>query len=386
MKLPVRSLALACGLLLSHSAFVQAQVPPPPPPTPTIWSFLGIPHAHYAIKTQMVNRHGKHPGLEPKPLIKAIADPANLESPFDVIKVAAKVKQAEDAKPQKIKAIKYLAKMGCSCYDKDKEITKALVSAMGDCTEDVRKAAVEAIGESAMSECCATCSQRSCCNEDITAMLSKLAYEHDEMGCFVEPSAEVRQAAADALQICCPNCGPPDTLEEPPMIEGTLEAPMIEGAPPAPMVDPAPAPPVLDAALLFPPLELPSVSSVGDVPESANETQQRASSRRRAQFVATQDMAAHSASQPAAAEASQQRTADMLIDPEQNIAQVRFSGRNAPRIGERLRVFRPTAYGFKLAGELEVFQASSDAALVRPIDNLELATIGEGSMVVRADE
>ena len=80
-------------------------------------------------------------------------------------------------KAQKIKAIKYLAKIGCGCYDKGGEITEALLDATADCTPDVRKAAVEAIEDAASCGCCKKCGSASCCNETLTKRLSEMAYE-----------------------------------------------------------------------------------------------------------------------------------------------------------------------------------------------------------------
>jgi hypothetical protein len=142
--------------------------------------------------------------LERKDALKRIADPANLASDNPAIKAAAEIKAAEDMKKQKIKAIKYLAEIGCGCYDKDGKITEALLAATDDCTPDVRLAAVEAIQDSAGGNCCKKCGSTSCCSEEISKRLSEMAYERDDDGCPVEPSAEIRAAAKCALNICCP--------------------------------------------------------------------------------------------------------------------------------------------------------------------------------------
>src|SRR5687767_12439154 len=100
--------ATLIGALLWLASDLEAQVPPPPPPSPTIWSFLGIPQGMYKIHGHLVNRRGNLPKLEKKPPLKALADVANLKSEVPAIKAAAEIKQAEDLKPQKVKAIKYL--------------------------------------------------------------------------------------------------------------------------------------------------------------------------------------------------------------------------------------------------------------------------------------
>ena len=116
-----KSIAVFLGLLLGPclANVATAQAPlPPPAPVPTIWDKLGVGEFDNCFQSKFINANGNHPGLEHKPLLKKIADPANLQSDNPAIKAAAQVKQQEDLAPQKIKAIKYLATMGCGCYQK----------------------------------------------------------------------------------------------------------------------------------------------------------------------------------------------------------------------------------------------------------------------------
>ena len=180
----------------------------------TIWRFVGIPQGVQKVRDVLTNRRGNFPGLERRDPLKRIADPANLESENPAIKAAAEIKKAEDMKKQKIKAIKYLATIGCGCYDKDGKVTEALLAATDDCTPDVRLAAIEAIENAASGECCKRCGSTSCCNEAVTKRLSEIAYERDDNGCPLEPSAEVRAAAKRALCVCCPRRAPAGMIEE----------------------------------------------------------------------------------------------------------------------------------------------------------------------------
>jgi hypothetical protein len=219
---------------------------------------LGIPQGLNKAHTQFFNRHGNTPRLEKKPPLLNLADPSNLESEIPAIKAAAEIKQAEDLKPQKIKAIKYLASIGCGCYDKDEKITKALIAAMEDCTEEVRVEAVKAVMEAASGECCVYCSQKNCCNEKVVEQLYKTAYEMDDEGCYLEPSERVRQAAAEALQVCCWAAGGPPDLAPEPLLEGTDEPDMLEAPPDDELREEesaadAPQPPPIAEALLMPP-------------------------------------------------------------------------------------------------------------------------------------
>ncbi|MCA9197713.1 MAG: hypothetical protein KDA87_09255 [Planctomycetales bacterium] len=191
--------------LLTDSAFAQET---PAAPTPTIFSFLGIPQGAKKVHGALFNRKGKHPKLEKKPPLKALNDPANLESEWPAIKKAAEVKMAEDAAQQKIKGVKYLTEYGCGCYDSDGSVTEAIVATLTDCTESVRVAAIEAVADAARGKCCNNCGQVCCCNEDILKTLARIAYERDETGCYLEASKRVREAAAGALALCCRGRGP----------------------------------------------------------------------------------------------------------------------------------------------------------------------------------
>jgi hypothetical protein len=202
------SSTFAATLLLGSSLFAQEALVAPPP-TPTLWSFLGIPQGAQKIQGALFNRRGNRPRLEPDTPMRALNDPRNLFSKVPAIKKAAEIKQAEDLKPQKIKSIKYLASIGCGCYDKDGSVTDALIAAGEDCTEDVRLATMNAIHESASNKCCSNCGQICCCNEKLMTKLAEIAYERDDAGCYKEPSSRVRAAAAEALRACCPGGAPP---------------------------------------------------------------------------------------------------------------------------------------------------------------------------------
>jgi hypothetical protein len=179
------------------------------PPVVTVWQRLGIPQAFKSMQGNLINRRGNLPGLEPKPPLLGIADPANLESEVPAIKAAAEIKQQEDMAAQKIKGIKYLAGIGCGCYNKDGSITDALLAALDDCTEKVRFETVKAIGEVAKDEACENCKLKACCSETIVKRLAELAYEKGDACCWLEPSERVREAAMEAMNSCCPG-GPLD--------------------------------------------------------------------------------------------------------------------------------------------------------------------------------
>ena len=195
MKRPKKFFAAVVLLVLLAGCQVK-------PDAPSLWQYLAIPQTAGRLRDNLINRRGRLPGLERKPMLRSIADPANLLSNAKVIAVAAKVKQSEDQAKQKIKAIRYLAKVGCACYDSDGSVTEALVAALSDCTEKVRLAAAQAIADSAKDESCDECRQQGCCSRDLRKKLSELAYQTDDDGYWVEPSERVRKAAELALSRC----------------------------------------------------------------------------------------------------------------------------------------------------------------------------------------
>ncbi len=230
-------IALAGGFVvcLGMIGWVWAQGPVPvaaPAAAPaTLWSFLGIPQGSNKIQDALVNPLGKHPKLERKPVLKKIADPANLESPNPAIKAAAKAKADADLAPQKIKAIRYLATVCCGCAKNKDDVKDALMGALDDCTEDVRyEAALALCGCS--GNVCVTCNSGSCCDAKIMNKLQKVSEGQDAQGCWLESSARVRAAAANALNACRRIRGPEAAPEKPkPIGEVPGEAPAKEKSP-----------------------------------------------------------------------------------------------------------------------------------------------------------
>jgi hypothetical protein len=202
---------LFLGVLLASNSPVAAQTPQAKPAT--LWQFLGVPQTVHKSYDGLANRKGEHPGLERKPPLKALADPANLESDNPAIKAAAEIKQQEDLKPQKIKAIKYLSEIACGCYPGVKE---ALLAALDDCTEDVRYEAAVAFCKAAGNPC-SLCNRATCCDEKVREKLKDMALGTDANGCHKEPSARVRAAANMALRACnqIPRAAPLEKKEGP---------------------------------------------------------------------------------------------------------------------------------------------------------------------------
>lgn len=177
-------------------------------PPPSLLDFLGITQIVeggsaliHRIGGRLRARLGmRFPGLEGRPPLVAITDPANLsDDASPAQQVAAKAKAEEDAAEQKVKALRYLATLGCGgCYP---DIEEALLSALEDCTEMVRFEAVSAFRSTTTCPC-KYCNADSCCSAAVQKALRKIAYEMNDNGCYVEPSPRVRRVARIALVQC----------------------------------------------------------------------------------------------------------------------------------------------------------------------------------------
>jgi hypothetical protein len=204
---------------------IVAVAPPPAAaaPHPTLPEFLGINGLFQCVGggiDRIRNRLGnRFPGLEATPPMLAITDPANMsENSPPAVKAAAEAKAEEDAAPQKAKAIRYLATLGCTdCYP---NVEPALLAALDDCTESVRYEAVVAIRKLCGGPC-SSCTANECCSEGIVKKLDQIANQQDDQGCYKEPSARVRRVARLALTCCG---GPPAPVELP--AEGPREEPL----------------------------------------------------------------------------------------------------------------------------------------------------------------
>ncbi len=233
MMPPVRYAVAVCVMLLFAGLAGDLRGAEPA----TIFNFFGIPQGVNKVRDAVVNRKGNFPGLERKPVLKAITDPANLESDVPAIRVAAEVKKDIDLAPQKIKAIKYLAEVGCSCQEGVKD---ALLASLDDCTEAVRYEAALAFCHAAGNPC-RRCERGSCCAPDVVAKLTDMAQGQDERGCCSEPSARVRQMAAAALRACNRMAPVRETPIRETPVEMPLEAPPALPSEPMPPI-PAPLP------------------------------------------------------------------------------------------------------------------------------------------------
>lgn len=187
---------------------------------------------------------GRFPGLQPQPPVVPLSDPANLEPTAPpAVQAAAEIKAEEDAAPQKIMAIRYLATLGCGgCYEK---VENALLEAMSDCTEEVRFEAVKALR--CRPDCgCKFCTSPSCCSEPVRKRLEELTT------CEKEPSERINRMARLALACC--NTKPLKSEDVP-----------REGPTPAPAQE-ATAASILNSA----PADDPLVALSADIPLLAN--------------------------------------------------------------------------------------------------------------------
>lgn len=200
----------------------------PAPAKQTLPQFLGIGQLFGGLRMisqRIRNRLGaRFPFLEEKPPLLSITDPANMsEDAPPAVKAAAEAKAEEDKAPQKAKAIRYLASLGCGeCYPDTED---ALLDALDDCTELIRYETVKGLREAA-GDPCQSCRANSCCSPKLLKKLYKMAYEMNDDGCYYETSPRVRRNARMALRSCggyvpeddedAPEEGPSTTPPEPP--------------------------------------------------------------------------------------------------------------------------------------------------------------------------
>lgn len=208
-------------------------IAPPATPQGSIWDFLGIPQMmaihqpDHQFKTDLLNSVfsdllSAFPPLEPPPSPVPLTDPSNMgEDAPPANQAAASVKAQEDAANQKIKALNYLATIGCQKgYP---EVEEAFLAALDDPTEKVRYTAVRALRDVAGSPCEACKTGGSCCTPAILKKLHSLAYDTDENGCPIEPSADVRREA----RLAATRCGGYIPEESQEHIEGPVPAPGV---------------------------------------------------------------------------------------------------------------------------------------------------------------
>ncbi len=195
--------APAAPVTAANGTTVNVSTPTQPCcPHQTLWQFLGVTggvHLLGGIIERIRNRLGSvFPGLESKPPLVAITDPSMAASSNPAEAAAAGAKADEDAAPQKIKAIRYLATLGCAgCYP---GIEDALLDSLDDCTEEVRYEAAKALRELS-GKPCALCKTKSCCSPKVLKKLDEVANKM-EKGCYKESSARVRREARLAMQGC----------------------------------------------------------------------------------------------------------------------------------------------------------------------------------------
>ena len=386
MRSLIRNLCVGLMVLvLLAPQAVRAQAPAAPPVT--LWRFLGIPQAAQKVNAQVFNRRGNTPRLESKPPLKAISDPANLAPDMPKpIQAAAKIKQAEDMAPQKKKAIKYLAEIGCGCYDKQGEVTDALVAAMDDCTEEVRLDSVEAIKTAASADPCCNCGSKCCCNEKILKKLAELAYERGPDGCFVEPSERVRQAAAEALTVCCTTEEPIQILDEQPnggkKLEGVPDSAAPEGNGEG---QPVPADP--DAPVTMNtqgPLSLSSFIDTG----KGTQSEPRPAGSIPAQQVSAKTVA------PASPQMRQDVVAEKIaevvprrgevtyVNVQDGVARVKFTADGTLEARTLVRAYHRFLFTTSEIGEYEVIAWSEGEAIIRKADGRGLGKLARGDTII----
>ena len=248
VNLPLMTVVLASLFVLTSNLAGQ-MVEPPSAPSTTMWQLSGIPQGVHSVYDATSNRFGKHPKLERAEALLRLADPANLASDIPAIRIAAEAKADADLTDQKIKAIRYLAEVGCECSSQSDMVEQALLAALDDCAEQVRyEAAVAFCGTTGQT--CGQCNRKSCCSVEALKKLHEIATGRDDNGCWYETSADVRRVAGAAFDRCRRGF---DQRPTPADSRETTEQPSIGEGPIA--VEPTPLEPGEELATIDPELE-----------------------------------------------------------------------------------------------------------------------------------
>ncbi|HXT57308.1 MAG TPA: hypothetical protein VN699_01685 [Pirellulales bacterium] len=359
-------------------------------PPMTLWRFLGVPQGLSRVAGATFNRRGNFPGLEPKPPLKALADPANLLADNKAIKTAAQIKKEEDLAKQKIKALKYLAKIGCGCYPGVKE---ALMEALEDCTEKVRYEAAKQIGNAAENKC-ETCSKTCCCDADMIQALWDVANKRDANNCFVEPSERVREAACEALLACRRVVpvypGPPSGL--PPLPPGET---VPERGPPGETV-PDTIPPGANETRSQQETDALLSEIFGISPQKGriskggklSKVSSHVRSATPASAKSTKPPTDLAASFPSSPRESDRKPGILLsgrvvaVDYKTSTVDLEFPGKRQPTVGSRFSLHHDYALETLHLGEVEVvYLAKQGRAIARPVGKLDLLKVGKGDQV-----
>ncbi|HWB09350.1 MAG TPA: hypothetical protein VG826_09010 [Pirellulales bacterium] len=359
----------------SPASMQVGSMPPGVAPTgagpATFWKFMGVPQGWQKLRGATANRRGNLPGREPTPPLKAIADPANLQSGNPAIEAACKIKQQEDLAPQKIKALKYLATIGCGCYDKAYDVKGAFMAALDDCTEEVRLQAAKSVGKAAETQC-AVCSKSCCCTAEMMQKLNDVATLRDDEGCFVETSADVRQAACEAL-LACKRRVRVYPAPAPVPVRDDEAQPETESQPDMP------APPQASTGG-----QADLISEILGEPSSP--VQPKAKPGVRATAVASRTVSEpESSHSPAEVPSGGRSSSGSLsgtvvgIDAKTSTVDVEFEGRRQPTIGSHFSVHHNYALSTAHLGRLEiVYLAGNGRAIARPVGRTDIAKLGKG--------
>jgi hypothetical protein len=257
-------------------------IAPPAAPQQNLLDFLGITAIGKCLGQCAACLGGMLPNLIPgfnsglgqlanMPPVLPLNDPANLKSSNPAVAAAAAAMRDEDAAPQKIAALEYLATRGCSSCVPGAE--EAMLSGLEDCTESVRFAAATAIYEAA-GKPCRVCKSGNCCSPKIREKLWELGYKLNETtGCPVEPSPRVRRESRLALLACGPDCNLPPAPSPTP-----TEGPDLQLTSPVnPRAPAASAPAAVQETPPVPATQVPEVDAAPPIPEASRRLRQRKS-------------------------------------------------------------------------------------------------------------
>ena len=327
----------------------------------TLWTFLGFPSCdkiHEACaKLKLLL------GVPPAPA--ALGSQEAMNSPNAAVSAAAKAKAEKDAKPAKIKAIRYLASLENACCYPD--VKEALLKVLepppnGDCDWEVRREAAAAFGKAC------------CCDEKVLKRLKEIITP-DANGKYKEPVADVRCAAEKSLNSCLCKCGAiPEPESEGP--KGTPEG-TPQGEKPAGVTRRAIVADPLTALLVVAPDMEDDVLTLVATEEDAA----RASLEIRSTLEADEASIPITVPLKPIVYVPPFKGSIVSVDRSAGVAQLEVLEGDEPPVGARAQLYHRYPIRTVHVGEVEVIGTFEGKLLVRPSHAMSLQQIKKGDRV-----
>jgi hypothetical protein len=278
------------------------------------------------------------------------------------VKAAAAAKAEVDAKPAKIKAIRFLANLeNACCYPGVKD---ALLAALEDCDWEVRREAAAAFGKAC------------CCEPDVLKRLKEIVNKRDAHGRYVERVDDVRCAAEKSLNRCLCQCGAlPEPEAEAP--KGTPEGTPESEKPAGVTHRNKSAAPLTAVLVVSPDMEDEVLTLVGTAEDGAASSMIAGSNPDNAEAAIS-----NTVSDKPSIYVPPFKGSVVFVDKLSGIAHLDLVEGDEPEVGTRARLYHRYPLRTVHVGEVEVIGYHEGKLLIRPGHAMSLQQIKKGDKVV----